>query len=120
MNKFTTNIRKRLFSVSGAKRVCFRHVLDEESIMKFSCFPTPSILGQRGSINLISLSRNDESNVINVSVIRKVCLKNKDHIVTLYERNIIYYIYYMKGINRSSYFYLFVERKCEESSGNKL
>ncbi|CAL7947696.1 unnamed protein product [Xylocopa violacea] len=44
------------------KRVCFRHALDEESVMRFSCFRKPSILGQRGSINLTPLPGSDESN----------------------------------------------------------
>lgn len=57
-----------MLCLSEVKRVCFRHAVDEQS-MKFSCFPKPSILGQRGSINLVSLSGNESNNVNSTTLV---------------------------------------------------
>ncbi|XP_043605693.1 cGMP-dependent protein kinase 1-like isoform X1 [Bombus pyrosoma] len=64
------------------KRVCFRHAVDEQS-MKFPCFPKPSILGQRGSINLVSLSGNESNNVNSTTLNQNA----KSPVVTSYKES---------------------------------
>lgn len=92
---------------SEVKRVCFRHGLDEKSMMRFSCFPRPSILGQRGSINLASLSGNNESNNVNSASIVSKHFQG----------------WYCRFISNKCFvdsLHLFVEWKREEPGGNEL
>lgn len=60
---------KRLVFLSGVKRICFGHALDEDN-MRFSCFPrAANILGKRGSINLTPLPNNESNSIGNLNVI---------------------------------------------------
>ncbi|XP_012273063.1 cGMP-dependent protein kinase 1 isoform X2 [Orussus abietinus] len=52
------------FLISGFGDNYSGHVTKVEDTMRFSCFPRPNILGQRGSINLTPLPGNEESSGI--------------------------------------------------------